>query len=302
MVAKKSPTKKVAPKTTPVREVPVPVTEGVIINVQKEQKTYKGLCILLTVALYIILLIAIYTYIKYDVSLDARQTHVGTVKQSEAVREAGRGRYRVRLPRERAACIEACRKYQERNQQEGTLMSPETRRQTMPVRRRAVPPTPAPARVSPPAAAPVGCPPPVARRVPYSAAEYVPYAKGGSAKIAGKACFTLEDKSEKCFPNLVVFINPVTNYSNEWYVRGWAGTERLADADPRVVPFNVSVKTAADGSYAFENIAPGTYYVGTQVCLPKTKTDKACTYKRFAAKVTMKKLVSPTLLQVYPKP
>lgn len=144
------------------------------------------------------------------------------------------------------------------------------------------------------------CPPPVPRKAKYIEAEYAPYAQKGNASIQGKLCFPLADGSEKCFANTTVFINPVTSYSDEWYRRGWAGREYLATADQRVIPFNKMVKTDKDGHFAFKDLAPGSYYVGTTVCLPKTKDAKACAYTRWAAKVTMKRMVTPTFKKVYP--
>ena len=144
------------------------------------------------------------------------------------------------------------------------------------------------------------CPPPVPRKAKYNPEEYAPYAQKGNASIQGKLCFPLADGSEKCFANTTVFINPVTTYSDEWYNRGWAGREYLATADKRVIPFNKMVKTDKDGNFAFKDLAPGSYYVGTMVCLPKTKDAKACAYTRWAAKVTMKRMVKPTFKKVYP--
>lgn len=144
------------------------------------------------------------------------------------------------------------------------------------------------------------CPEPVARKAQFNEAEYEHYATAGKAVIAGKACFTLADGAEKCFAGVDVFINPVTTYSTEWYERGWAGREFLANPDVRAVKYNKKVRTDKDGSYRFENLPAGSYYVGAVVCEPAAKDAKECQITRYAAKVKMKNSVKPTLLKVFP--
>ena len=55
------------------------------------------------------------------------------------------------------------------------------------------------------------------------------------------------------------------------------------------------------GNFTFDNLAPGSYYVVTQLCLPTAQDAKTCEYRRYASKVTMKNLVRPTLKQIFPK-
>ena len=99
----------------------------------------------------------------------------------------------------------------------------------------------------------------VKREAPFIESEYAPYAGVGKAVIEGALCFPLEDGTEKCFENVDVFINPVTTYSNEWYNRGWAGTELLEKADERAVTYNKVVKSGKNGVFKFEGLKPGSY-------------------------------------------
>ena len=50
----------------------------------------------------------------------------------------------------------------------------------------------------------------------------------------------------------------------------------------------------------FENLKPGSYYVAAAVCLPEAKDAKNCQRQRYAAKVSMKRLVKPTFKRVFP--
>ena len=144
------------------------------------------------------------------------------------------------------------------------------------------------------------CPPPVERKVTFNEAEYAPFDGSGLAVISGSLCFPLKDGSTKCFENTDVFINPVTSYSDEWYIRGWAGRENLQRADERAFKYNKMVKTGKDGTFKFENLKPGSYYVAAAVCLPEAKDAKNCQRQRYAAKVSMKRLVKPTFKRVFP--
>lgn len=146
----------------------------------------------------------------------------------------------------------------------------------------------------------VQCPPRVERKVVFNEAEYAPFAQGGDAVIEGALCVPLKDGSTKCLANTSVFINPVTSYSDEWYARAWAGRENLQIADERAFRYNITTQTDKNGRFKFENLKPGSYYVGAAVCVPEGKDSVRCQYTRFGTKVTMKRLVKTELKQVYP--
>ncbi len=272
MSPKKTPAaKKVAAQTT--KSEPVVVSE-------KPVKTYKGLCIFLTAFLYVELIAMILICHTFDIDISMKRPHHGYTIQYQnlpayqKLKKAHHGkRHHVRK-----ANADKARKLAEQKQ----LVKDRAKQ----------------AKAAKPA---VKCPDPVARKSKYIESQYAPYAVAGNAKIQGKACFTLNDGTEKCFPGLPVYINPVTDYSDEWYERGWVGTEYLEEADKRVLPFNKSVKADKDGSYTFDGLAPGSYYVVTQFCQPTGKESRVCEYRRYGTKVTMKNLVRPTLKQLFPK-
>ena len=60
------------------------------------------------------------------------------------------------------------------------------------------------------------------------------------------------------------------------------------------------IKTGTGGSFKFENLKPGSYYVAASLCMPETKDSLKCQYQRYAAKVSMKRLVKPTFQRVFP--
>ena len=144
------------------------------------------------------------------------------------------------------------------------------------------------------------CPPPVKRNVVFDEKQYAPYAAKGNAVIEGKLCLPLKDGTVKCFENAEVFINPKTNYSDEWYQRGWAGRENLQAPNPRAYDFNKKVRTTKDGSFKFEGLPAGSYYVASAVCLPEAKDTPKCAYHRYATTVDVSNTAKATLKQVYP--
>ena len=282
----------------------------------KKVKTYKGICIFLIIFLYIEFFALLFIQCKYYVSFEPKNVHSPYSIQERVLTP----QQRLKLQRERHKAYQnthtqkqhvkphhrSGKRVQERSLSQHQKMKIQKRDHKQ-HKRYAAPqnmqkpikkPTPVKPKIEKPV---VKCPEPVARKAQYVEAQYAPYAQPGKAKIQGKACFELNDGSQKCIPGLDVYINPVTDYSNEWYERGWAGTEYLEVADARVIPFNKTVKTDAKGNFTFDNLAPGSYYVVTQLCLPTAQDAKTCEYRRYASKVTMKNLVRPTLKQIFPK-
>ena len=287
--SKKKPVKKTIQKTAPARDEAVKASAPVQpAQTAKPVKTYKGLCIFLIIFLYLEFFALLFIQWKYNVSVEPKRSHYGYTIQRQNLPS-----YQKRHPGHRAK-IDRIRAQKRHHMQRMKHADAQKARRPMPA------PGKAAVKKAPPKPA-VKCPEPVARKAKYVEAQYAPYAAGGKAKIQGKACFTLKDGTEKCLAGLEIYINPVTDYSNEWYERGWVGTEYLEVADKRVIPFNKSVKTAQDGSFTFDGLAPGSYYVVTQLCLPTGKEAKTCEYRRYGTKVTMKNLVKPTLKQIFPK-
>ena len=272
LLQKKTSKKTVAQKSSSSKKAAssAPVMSG------KPVKTYKGLCLFLISFLFLEAFALMLVHLKYDVCLEEKIS------------------YQEKLQRQK---LKAYHNYLENKNPAEVLKQHAQRSHLYHAQKKA-------SRQKASQSAPQNkapCPKPVPRKAKYIESQYAPYAAGGQAKIQGKACFTLNDGSQKCIAGLDIYINPVTDYSNEWYQRGWLGTEYLEIADSRVVPFNKSVKTDKNGNFSFEGLAPGSYYVVTQLCLPYGKNSKKCEYRRYGTQVTMKNLVHPTLKQLFPK-
>lgn len=106
---------------------------------------------------------------------------------------------------------------------------------------------------------------PAARRSTFKQAQYEPYAAEGTAKILGQAFATTKGGDVKFAAGRTVNVNPVTEYSTEWWDRTVLGGEELLKADSRVEPFHRSTTTDAEGRFEIDNLPAGEYYVVTEV-------------------------------------
>ncbi len=143
------------------------------------------------------------------------------------------------------------------------------------------------------------CPPPVKREAKFVEAQYAPYEGKGEARINGRLC--IKDKAGKtqCLANQLVVVNPVTDYSKEWFERHWSKGVLLEAPCKKAREHTRTVKTDAQGYFTFTGLQPGSYYVGAVVCPPCIKGKTPYKYQRLGAKVTMKKSVKADLKPVY---
>lgn len=145
------------------------------------------------------------------------------------------------------------------------------------------------------------CPPPAARQVTLNEAQYKPYDGKGTAEIRGRFCIDIKGE-KKCLADQVVFINPVTDYSNEWYARMWVKGEVLEQAHPIARKHNIMVKTDKNGYFVFKDLKPGTYYVAAASCPCSGKVDGEninVPFQRWATKVKMQRLVTAKMVKVF---
>lgn len=132
----------------------------------------------------------------------------------------------------------------------------------------------------------------------YMPVEYAPYLKAGNHVIEGrimpKAVVGRRHRGqagrfEKEFVPVLcraeVFANPVTSYSREWFNRNWAGVENIEDADPRVWRTHFKAKVRPDGSFVFENLPAGEYFVAARACVRFHPAQRGCKEVRFGKRV-----------------
>lgn len=146
------------------------------------------------------------------------------------------------------------------------------------------------------------CPVPVERKAVFDQKQYDPYDGKGQARINGRLCITGMDGRKKCPAEQIVVVNPVTDYSTEWYQRSWVNNEFLAQPDERAEKYTRIVKTDKNGWFTITGLPAGEYYVGVVVCPCDGFDEKERSnyrFQRYGTKVSVKKSVKANLEKVF---
>jgi hypothetical protein len=106
----------------------------------------------------------------------------------------------------------------------------------------------------------------VARRtVPFNTVDFAAYSGGGSGVVAGQCFLKSRQGDVKKGAGELVYLVPVTPYTQEWWTRSALGGERLSTPDPTLLRY-VKITTAdGEGLFRFDQVAPGRYYVVSEV-------------------------------------
>lgn len=131
----------------------------------------------------------------------------------------------------------------------------------------------------------------VKREVKINPKQYKPYGKKGKSSIFGRFCVNdVNDENTICLKGQLVVLNPVTDYSTEWYLRNWGGNEALEEAHEIAKAHNKIVYTNENGDFSFDELPPGEYYVGGEFSPCKIKLkDFVYKYGRYGFKATVGK-------------
>lgn len=132
----------------------------------------------------------------------------------------------------------------------------------------------------------IPCRPPVERQEKFIVKEYSPYKKKGRAKITGSICKNLPD-GVPCPETIVVFANPVTSYSTEWWTIHWLKGQTLSPADVRTNDYRKNAEIKSDGTFEFKNLPNGQYYVVAETCV-EFDPDANCRPVRLGGQVELK--------------
>ena len=127
------------------------------------------------------------------------------------------------------------------------------------------------------------------RHAEFKPEQYKPYAVKGKGRIKGSFCIELDNGQERCLAQQLVLLNPVTDYSTEWYERYWKNGEILESPHNAAAARSRLVRTMSNGDFVFYSLPPGEYYVAAVACPYAGNGDKRqpFNYQRWGAKVTL---------------
>jgi hypothetical protein len=117
---------------------------------------------------------------------------------------------------------------------------------------------------------------PLPRKVAYDESAFVPYRGSGSGAIVGTAFVQMRDKTIRTATHLAtVKLMPATPYTEEVAKVVFEGGRKLEPPDPRFIKYIRKVHPDDDGHFAFHNLPPGNYYIGSHLhwTYPATSTD-----------------------------
>jgi uncharacterized protein YodC (DUF2158 family) len=103
---------------------------------------------------------------------------------------------------------------------------------------------------------------PAPRTATFQESEYQPYAGTGEASVSGQVSMKAGGGQVTSGGGCKeVLLEPVTSYSTEWFEREIVKHEALGTPDPRALSFRRTAQTDATGSFRFEKLPAGSYYV-----------------------------------------
>jgi hypothetical protein len=115
---------------------------------------------------------------------------------------------------------------------------------------------------------PYGCayqmPEPV-ERIAFPASEYDALAKTGTGIVKGQAFLKTRGGDVKVAAGNEITLNPVTSYSEQWFMTGYVEKKPLTEHDPRYEEYIMTTIADGDGRFTFQNVPPGRYYLTTAI-------------------------------------
>ncbi len=106
-------------------------------------------------------------------------------------------------------------------------------------------------------------PPRQPRRTSFILSEYEPYGEPGNGAIEGTAYLVMPNGSRRYCTNGLVFMNPVTTLSTEWYERNVIAREELEPIPP--TGYHWIAPSDGEGRFRFVDLPSGDYYLGCRV-------------------------------------
>ncbi len=127
----------------------------------------------------------------------------------------------------------------------------------------------------------------VVQRVAFPVSEYNSLATTGSAAVTGSIYIKSASGSRVIGKNTRLYLNPVTSYSTQWYLKSYLGGAKMSKVDSRLFNYLKFTTSNSSGKFEFLNIPSGSYYL-----IGVVKCGTACGYSsvkniRIAKKISI---------------
>lgn len=102
----------------------------------------------------------------------------------------------------------------------------------------------------------------------FTEAEYAPYLKPGTGRIAGQAFLKTVGGDVKYGAGDDVYLNPVTSLNTEWFAKGVLAGKPVGRTRPDQIKSSTYERHAvadAEGRFEFENLPSGNYYLTCKI-------------------------------------
>ncbi len=106
---------------------------------------------------------------------------------------------------------------------------------------------------------------PPAERIAFPEQEYASMPETGTATVRGQAFLKTRGGDVKTAAGEEVLLNPVTNYSRQWYDVSYLGGRAPTEPDPRYARYIRKTVADGEGRFTFSNVPAGQYYVVARV-------------------------------------
>ena len=105
----------------------------------------------------------------------------------------------------------------------------------------------------------------VLERIPFPAEEYEALTSTGTGAVSGQAFLRTRGGEVKTAAGSEVILNPVTTYSEQWWDEAFIGGSDLTAPDPRYGEYWRAKTVDAQGSFRFDRVPAGEYFITTVV-------------------------------------
>ena len=98
------------------------------------------------------------------------------------------------------------------------------------------------------------------KRIPYNATDFANIKKSGTGIVTGQLFLKTRGGDIKFGAGNKIQLDPVTNYSLQWYKESYLKHHKLSPPDPRYLEHIIKTISDGDGRFTFRNVPAGDYF------------------------------------------